>query len=592
MADELVAGTGRSGPDIVELDSVPGFLVFDLPGVALSAGGTRLAPDVSAAEVALLARAMTYKYAALGWQVGGAKAGVRGNPADRAGKAALMARFCAEIAPLINAGRFVTGPDMGTSEEDFAPLREGRAVPSAMGAVLGGVPFEDVLTGYGVAAAAEAALGAEWGWGWDGRSAAIEGFGKVGGGVAREVIRRGGRVVAVSTVAGCVEDPDGLDVELLLALRREHGDECVTRYGRPAGPPARLFAVTADVVVPGTRPGVISGQVAGLLPPGVQVVAPAANAPYTAAGAAVLRQRGIVALPDFVCNAGAVIGYRAARDATPGQILAAVDARVSELIAGAMRHPDGPLAGACQQAAEFLRGWWGEPPGPPFAPGLLSGGHLGPLPVGHPRLLPHPAGLGRAAVRDPQGHVQDADQRGPGGAGRAERLDLGPGGGILEQAAQHVAGPAGHVDRLDDHVVADRAQPGALAGQQLGRAGRADAVDRRQRVPQHVDVPQVVVGGVPQVGGLGDRGQHLRPPVPAGVQQDADDLGAPGDVQQRYGQQVVGGDLIRRIAAQIAEGHPGELRLTEVSGHGPVQARCGQAVAQAAGRGADRVVSR
>ena len=95
-----------------------------------------------------------------------------------------------------------------------------------------------MLTGYGVAVAAEAALGAEWGWGWDGRSAAIEGFGKVGGGVAREVIRRGGRVVAVSTVAGFVADPAGLDVELLLALRREHGDGCVpVTVGRPGRRP-------------------------------------------------------------------------------------------------------------------------------------------------------------------------------------------------------------------------------------------------------------------------------------------------------------------------------------------------------------------
>ena len=75
-------------------------MVFDLPGAPLSAGGTRLAPDVSVAEVALLARAMTYKFAALGEQVGGAKAGVRGDPADRPGRAALMARFCAEIPPL------------------------------------------------------------------------------------------------------------------------------------------------------------------------------------------------------------------------------------------------------------------------------------------------------------------------------------------------------------------------------------------------------------------------------------------------------------------------------------------------------------
>jgi glutamate dehydrogenase/leucine dehydrogenase len=309
---------------------------------------------------------MTYKFAALGRRMGGAKAGLRGDPADQAAKAALMARFCAEVGTM--ADRFLTGPDMGTSEEDFAPLRAGRAVPAAIRAVVGGVPFEDVLTGYGVAVAADVALTATWGWGWEGRSAAIEGFGKVGGGVAREVIRRGGRVVAVSTVAGCVTDPAGLDVELLLALRRVHGDDCVARYGRPAGPPGELFtAVHADVVVPGTRPGVIDGPAARSLPPGVKVVAPAANAPYTEEGADVLRQRGILPLPDFVCNAGAVIGYRSAAGASPAEVLAAVQATVAELIGEALRHPGGPLAGACERAGRFLRGWWGEPPAPPFA---------------------------------------------------------------------------------------------------------------------------------------------------------------------------------------------------------------------------------
>ena len=369
MADELVGGRDRGGPEIVELESVPGFVVFDLPGVPISAGGTRLAPDVSVAEVGLLARAMTYKFAALGNQVGGAKAGVRGDPADREGRTALMARFCAEVRPLADAGRFLTGPDMGTAEEDFAPLRERRAAPTAMRAVVGGVPFEDLLTGYGVAVAAEAALSAKSGWGWEGRSVAIEGFGKVGGGVAREVTRRGGRVVAVSTVAGYVADPAGLDVELLLALRRVHGDACVARYGRPVGPPGQLFtAVNADVVVPGTRPGVIGARTAGSLPPGVLVVAPAANVPYTAPGADVLRRRGIMALPDFVCNAGAVIGYRSAPDATPGEVLAAVETTITELILDALSHQDGPLAGACERAGRFLRGWWGEPPSPPFAP--------------------------------------------------------------------------------------------------------------------------------------------------------------------------------------------------------------------------------
>ena len=198
--------------------------MFDLPGAPVCAGGTRLAPDVSVAEVALLARAMTFKFAALGEQVGGAKAGVVGDPADRAAKAGLMARYCAEIRPLADAGRFLTGPDMGTSEEDFAPLRERRAAPAAIRRGRGrravrGCPDRIRRRDRGGDRPARRARRAAGG-GWAGRSVAIEGFGKVGGGVAREVASRGGRVVAVSTVTGCIADPAGLDVERLLRLRR------------------------------------------------------------------------------------------------------------------------------------------------------------------------------------------------------------------------------------------------------------------------------------------------------------------------------------------------------------------------------------
>jgi glutamate dehydrogenase (NAD(P)+) len=215
-----------------------------------------------------------------------------------------------------------------------------------------------------VAVAGQAALGGEWA----GRSVAIEGFGKVGGGVAAEVARRGGRVVAVSTIRGCLADPAGLDVGRLLELRRDHGDASVERYGRPVAPPAALFTAEADVLVPGTRPGVISRAVAEALPASVKVVAPAANVPYTRAGAEVLHRRGIAALPDFVCNAGAVIGYRSATDATPGQVLAAAGASIAGHIGDVLGHPDGPLAGACERAAGFLGGWWGPAPEPPFAP--------------------------------------------------------------------------------------------------------------------------------------------------------------------------------------------------------------------------------
>jgi glutamate dehydrogenase (NAD(P)+) len=313
---------------------------------------------------------MTYKFGAIGAEVGGAKAGVVGDPADRETRAGLIAAYCAEIRPMTDGGRFLTGPDMGTFEEDFALLRERRAVPSAISAVVGDVPFEDLLTGFGVAVAADTALRARPGGnGLAGRSVAIEGFGKVGGGVVREVVSRGGLVVGVSTVAGSLLDPRGLDVQRLLELRQAYGDQCVLHYGLPAGQPADLFteAANADVIVPGARPGVISGGVAAALPASVQVIAPAANAAYTKAGADTLRLRGIAALPDFICNAGGILGYRSAADASPEQVLADVQDRVSGLIGQALEHPDGPMAGGCAMAAEFLKGWWGDPPGPPFA---------------------------------------------------------------------------------------------------------------------------------------------------------------------------------------------------------------------------------
>ena len=210
--------------EALRLETVDAFVVFDLDDAPHAAGGTRLAPDVSEREGALLARAMTYKFAVLGRPIGGAKGLVR---ADTDGRAAAMARYCEEIRPLVESRRFLTGPDLGTYEADFAPLRPSDWEPHVLNATVDGVAFEDVLTGFGVAVAADAALG-----GLDGRTVTVEGFGKVGAGVAREVAHRGGRVVAVSTLAGCVADPSGLDVGELWQARAAHGDGLVARLGR------------------------------------------------------------------------------------------------------------------------------------------------------------------------------------------------------------------------------------------------------------------------------------------------------------------------------------------------------------------------
>ncbi len=345
---------------IHRLKTVDGFIAFDFDDCPSSAGGTRYAPDVSEQEAALLARAMTYKFGVLELQEGGAKGAVRGMAHE---KEVLMRRYCEEIRPMVESAMFLTGPDLGTSESDFAPLRRGSAARSVMAGSIGDTPIEDLVTGFGVVVAAETAMGSI-----DGATFAIEGFGKVGGGVAREAVRRGARVVAVSTIDGCVFDPSGLDVELLFGCRREHGDAFVTRVGIAHDPdPRALFDVEADVLVPGARVGVITADVAERLR--TRWIAPAANVPYTADAIATLRARRVRYLPDFVCNAGATIGYTSgARDA--GELFRHVGQNIEALMSEAGAYPQGPYEGACAIAERYIRSWRGPermPEDPPLA---------------------------------------------------------------------------------------------------------------------------------------------------------------------------------------------------------------------------------
>ncbi len=345
---------------IHHLETVDGFIAFDLDDCAVSAGGTRFAPDVTEAEAALLARAMTYKFGVTGREVGGAKGAVRGSAEM---KTDLMDRYCEEIRPLVRSFTFLTGADLGTSETDFVPLRNPDRPPSIMASSIGPDPIEDLITGFGVVVAAETAIGSI-----EGVSFAIEGFGKVGGGVAREVVRRGGKVVAISTLDGCVYEPTGLDVELLVSMRREHGDRVVKAIGSPhRADPTSMFDVEAEVLVPGARTGVITAAVAERVR--ARWIVPAANVPYAAEAIRVMRARRVRYLADFVCNAGATIGF--ASNATgAAELFRHVEQKISAITAEAGAYPQGPFEGACDIAERFVASWRGTdglPPGPPLA---------------------------------------------------------------------------------------------------------------------------------------------------------------------------------------------------------------------------------
>jgi glutamate dehydrogenase (NAD(P)+) len=325
------------------------FVVVDHDQFPIAAGGTRMLPDVDVGEVARLARAMTWKFAA--WRVpyAGAQAGVRfaGGSRDE-----VLAAYRRALEPYRDV--FLTGPDMGTAPADFAVDLDGP--PPLWAQSYEGVDMDDLATGHGVKAAAEAAL-AHGGRALSGAAIAIEGFGKVGAGMALACTRAGARIVGVSTVDGLLADPDGLEIDELLALRERFGDAFVAHGPARVRPREELFDLDCDVLVPGARPDSITREVAARLR--CSVVAPGANVPYGPGAVGELHRRGIVAVPDFIANAGGIHLYtRVAEDDTPPEALAKIEALIRDGVArtlgAADEHDVTPVAAALRAGREFL----------------------------------------------------------------------------------------------------------------------------------------------------------------------------------------------------------------------------------------------
>jgi glutamate dehydrogenase (NAD(P)+) len=261
-----------------------------------------MALDVSTEECFRLARSMTMKNAAAGLPHGGGKSVLYGDPSMPRERKELLVRGFAYA--LRNESDYIFGPDMGTDETCMAWVKEevGRAV--GLPREIGGIPLDEIgATGFGLRHAAEVAtrfLDFEL----DGARVVVQGFGAVGGHVARFLDEQGCRIVAVADIDGAVQDPKGLDVKALL----EH-----VRSGRPVPdfPGGErldgdaLVDVECEIWIPAARPDVIHEDNVGRLR--TRLVAPGANIPMTAGAEQILHERGILYVPDFIANAGGVI---------------------------------------------------------------------------------------------------------------------------------------------------------------------------------------------------------------------------------------------------------------------------------------------
>lgn len=292
-----------------------GVLVIDNTARGMGKGGTRMAPGVTVGQVGRLARVMTWKWAGLDLFFGGAKAGIRCDPAVP-DKEAVLRSFARALSNEVPA-EYVFGLDVGLTENDAAILADeigGRAGAVGTPGALGGVAYDEIgVTGLGVAEVTDVAA-AVIGLPLAGARVTIQGFGAVGRAAALRLAELGAVVTAVSTASGARHDPEGFDVAQLVKLAAAYGDDCVHHVdsGRflPAG---EELLLPADVLIPAAREDVIDAGVAARLP--ARLVVEGANLPTSPAAVTVLAERGVTVVPDIVANGGGIVAAAIAMDA-------------------------------------------------------------------------------------------------------------------------------------------------------------------------------------------------------------------------------------------------------------------------------------
>jgi glutamate dehydrogenase (NAD(P)+) len=296
-----------------KLTNFTGFRVQHILTMGPTKGGLRFAPDLSLNQCAALAMWMTWKCALLHLPYGGAKGGVRCDPAALSADEMerITRRFAAEVDPIVGPERDIPAPDMGTGEREMAWFYDtysqaaGHAVPACVTGkplALGGIPGRRQATGLGAVFAIEAAL-EHYGWPFGDQRFVIQGFGNVGSVVAAEVQARGGSVVGIGDVKGAIADPGGLDVDAVAAWATDEGT--VADFpGAESIAREALLELPCDVLVPAAMEGQITAANATRLR--CRLVAEAANGPTTPAADEILADRGIPILPDVLTSGGGV----------------------------------------------------------------------------------------------------------------------------------------------------------------------------------------------------------------------------------------------------------------------------------------------
>jgi glutamate dehydrogenase (NAD(P)+) len=275
-------------------------------------GGLRYHPDVDLDEVRSLASLMTWKTAVVGVPFGGAKGGIQVDPhkLSRRELERLTRRFVAMIGIAIGPDVDIPAPDMNTNARvmgwffDEYSKRRGfnPAVVTGKPIQLHGSYGRDAATGRGCLLAIREVLAAE-GKKLAGTRFSIQGFGNVGGWLARLLVEQGAKVCAVSDHKGGIYAGDGLDVGAVAKHQADTGS-VVGFVGAEPLSNQDLLISDCDVLAPAALGHVLTAQNARDVR--AKFVLEAANGPTSIEADQIFNERGILAIPDIWANAGGV----------------------------------------------------------------------------------------------------------------------------------------------------------------------------------------------------------------------------------------------------------------------------------------------
>jgi glutamate dehydrogenase (NAD(P)+) len=275
-------------------------------------GGVRFHPDVTLEEVMALSAWMTVKTAAVNLPYGGAKGGIRVDPKKLSQQELekVTRRYTSEIGIIIGPQQDIPAPDVNTNAQIMAWMMDTYSMNvggTATGVVtgkplhLGGSLGRVKATGRGVFVTGREAA-RRLGMDLRGARIAVQGFGNVGSVAAELFAEAGAKIVAVQDHTGTIVNANGLDLKALVPLARTEG--VVGFKGGDVVANESFWDVACDILIPAALEGQLTAERAKKTQ--AKLVLEGANGPTVPAADDILADRGILVVPDVICNAGGV----------------------------------------------------------------------------------------------------------------------------------------------------------------------------------------------------------------------------------------------------------------------------------------------